>query len=149
MSTLPAVVVAITAFGAACLGGLYFAFGTAIMPALARRPGAEAAAAMREINRAIVNPAFLLVFVGTGLAALATIVIGVLARDWLLVGGATAVAGGYLVTAAVNIPLNNALDRDQPGADAWERFAGPWKRAHTARSLLTVAGAVAVFVAFR
>jgi uncharacterized membrane protein len=147
MSTLPTIVAAIAALGAACLGGLYFAFSTAVMPALGRRPGAEAAAAMQEINRVIVNPAFMLLFVGTGLAGLATIVMGVLGEDWLLVvGAAAALAGGHLITMAANIPLNNALDRARPGVEAWERFAGPWNRAHALRTLLTLAGAVVIFV---
>lgn len=37
-------------------------------------------------------------------------------------------AGGYGVTAAANIPLNNALDRADPDATSWTRFRRPWTR---------------------
>jgi uncharacterized membrane protein len=139
---LIAVVTLLLALGAGCLGGLFFAFSTAVMPALARRPATEAAAAMQEINRRIVNPVFVPVFVGTALLAVATAVLGILdGRVLPVAGAALTLLGAHVITAAVNIPLNNALDRARPGADAWEAFAGPWNRAHRIRTLLTLAGA--------
>lgn len=137
-----------TTIGAGLLAGVFLAFSVAVLPGLRRRPGREAAATMREINRAIVNPLFLLVFLGTAAGALGTAVLGGLAGAWLPVVGAVAtLAGGHVITAAVNIPLNNALDRSEPVDAAWERFAGPWARAHTVRTLLITAGFVLLVLA--
>ncbi|GAA1864471.1 DUF1772 domain-containing protein [Pseudonocardia ailaonensis] len=135
------VVAAVTALGAGSLGGLFLAFSTAVLPGLVRRPAEQAAAAMREINRAIVNPVFLLVFAGTALTSAATVVLGLLdGRPLLAIGAGLTLLGAHVITAARNIPLNDALDRAQ-GAAAWEAFAGPWNRAHRVRTLLTIAGA--------
>ncbi|MCE0761314.1 DUF1772 domain-containing protein [Pseudonocardia kujensis] len=136
-----------TTIGTALLGGLFLAFSVAVMPGLHRRPGPEAAAAMQAINRAIVNPVFGTLFVGTGLLAVATAVLAALAGAWLVVAGALlAVLGAHGITVAVNIPLNTALDRSAADAEAWERFERPWNLAHTVRTLLTVAAAVLLVV---
>ncbi|WP_181780421.1 anthrone oxygenase family protein [Pseudonocardia pini] len=144
---MTAVLTTVTAVAAALLGGLFLAFSTAVMPGLHRRPPAEAAGAMQAINRAIVNPVFGTLFVGTALVALATAVLAALQGSWPVVAGAVVtVVGAHVVTVAVNIPLNTALDGAQADATAWERFEGPWNRAHTVRTLLTVAGAVLLVV---
>ena len=143
MNVVTTAVAVVSALGAGCLGGLFLAFGTAIMPGLARRPAAEAAATMQAVNRAIVNPVFLLVFLGTAVAALVATILGILAgRPLVAIGAGLTLLGAHVVTAARNIPLNNALDRATPGAAAWEGFAGPWRRAHRARTVITLAGAV-------
>jgi uncharacterized membrane protein len=137
----------LTAIGTALLGGLFLAFPVAVMPGLHRRPAAEAASAMQAINRAIVNPVFGVLFTGTGLLAVATAVLAALAGSWLVVAGAVlAVLGAHLITIAVNIPLNTALDRSAADGAAWERFERPWNRAHAVRTLLTVAAAVLLVV---
>lgn len=60
---------AVVALGSGLLGGLYLAFSVAVLPALRRRPAAEAEAVMRAVNGAILNPVFGVLFGGTGLAA--------------------------------------------------------------------------------
>jgi uncharacterized membrane protein len=129
------VLVTVTAIGAGLLAGIYLAFSVAVMPALGRRP--DAAATMREINRAIVNPLFGTLFVLTGLAAAALTVWAALNGSWLVAAAAALVlTGGHLITIGVNIPLNTALDR----GGSWDGFERPWNRAHTARTLLLVVG---------
>lgn len=124
-----------TAIGAGLLAGIYLAFSVAVMPGLARRP--DAADTMREINRAIVNPVFGVLFAGTGLASAALTVWAVITGAWLVAAGAALVlTGGHLITIAVNIPLNTALDR----GGSWDGFARRWNRAHTVRTLLLVVG---------
>ncbi|MCE3552599.1 DUF1772 domain-containing protein [Pseudonocardia sp. RS11V-5] len=144
---ISSILVTLTAIGTALLGGLFLAFSVAVMPGLHRRPAAKAAGAMQAINRAIVNPVFGTLFVGTGMVAVVTAVLAALAGSWLVVAGAAlAVLGAHVVTVAVNIPLNAALDRSAADAEAWERFERPWNRAHTVRTLLTVAAAVLLVV---
>lgn len=129
---------ALAAAGSGLLGGVYLAFSTAVLPALRRRPDAEAAATMREVNRVILNPVFGTLFAGTALACGAALVTGALHGEPLRIAGAVAGLAGFAVTAAVNIPLNTALERGGP----WSAFDRRWTRANhlrTATSALAVA----------
>ena len=56
------------ALGCGLVGGLCFAFSTAVMPAFDDLAPSAAIAAMQSINRSIVNPVFLLALLGTALA---------------------------------------------------------------------------------
>lgn len=141
------VVAFVAAIGAGLVAGLFVAFSMAVMPGLARLPAATAAAAMQQINRAILNPVFGLVFGGTAvLAVVVAATTGVTGTPLRLVGALVLLVGAYVVTAAVNVPLNNALDAadpDGPGlGTAWERYAGPWTRWNHVRALASTAGAV-------
>lgn len=128
---------ALAAAGSGLLGGVYLAFSTAVLPALRRRPDDEAAATMREVNRVILNPVFGTLFGGTALACGAALVGGALDGQPLRIAGAVAGLAGFAVTAAVNIPLNSALDRGGP----WSAFDRRWTRANHVR---TVTSALAV-----
>lgn len=109
--------------------GLFFAFTVAVMPGLRRTDDATFVATMTAINRAILNFPFGLVFVG---ALIAPIVAAILAfvtgasSPWLLIAAAVVYLAGVLaVTGGVNVPLNEALDRDgkrRPFEDRWVRF---------------------------
>ena len=59
------------------------------------------------------------------------------------------VLGGFGLTAAVNIPLNNALDRVRPAdaAQGWERFHRRWALANHTRGLACAAASVVLAVA--
>lgn len=122
--------------GAGLLGGVYLAFSVAALPALRRRPAAEAVAVMRGVNRVIVNPVFGTLFVGTALLAGAVTVAGVLGGQPLRIAGGVAVLAGFAVTAAVNIPLNNALERDGD----WAAFAPRWSVANHLRGAFSALG---------
>ena len=56
------------ALGSALIAGVFFAFSTFVMAALARLPPAQGIAAMQAINVTVLNPWFLGVFVGTAIA---------------------------------------------------------------------------------
>jgi uncharacterized membrane protein len=136
--------------GSGLLGGLYLAFSVAVMPALAARPAEEAAAAMQAVNRAILNPAFGLLFAGTALACLLTagspLVAGGDGSGWRIAGGLVGLLG-FVSTAVVNIPLNTRLDRD--GTAVWARFLAEWVPANHVRALTSVAAAVLLTLALR
>lgn len=80
-------------------------------------------ATMQRINVAIVNPVFLLLFLGSPAVLVAAVVVGP-RGPWLLVG-----AGLHLValavTFAVNIPLNNRLATATDPAPAVPRSSAP------------------------
>ncbi|MEK6467523.1 MULTISPECIES: anthrone oxygenase family protein [Pseudonocardia] len=127
-----------TLTGAGLLGGVYLAFSVAALPALRRRPAAEAVAVMRGVNRVIVNPVFGTLFAGTALLAGAVTVAGALGGQPLRIAGGVAVLAGFAVTAAVNIPLNNALERDGD----WAAFAPRWSVANHLRGAFSALGVV-------
>jgi uncharacterized membrane protein len=141
----------------ALLAGLYLAFSLTIMPALAGLPDRVLVTVMQAVNRVILRPGFLLLFLGAPLTAVAAVVL-------LLVGGAPAPAvvlagvgaalevGSLVMTAVVHLPRNEALDRADPDdADdvvrAREAFELPWTRAHRVRTTITTVGALALLAA--
>lgn len=129
-----------TGVGACLLAGLYLAFSVAVLPALRRGPSGVAVAVMRGVNRAILNPAFLTLFLGTAACAAVVVGTGLLAGQPWRVAGGIAVVAGFVVTAVVNVPLNTALDRDGD----WAAFAPRWGRANHVRAAVSVLGVVAL-----
>jgi uncharacterized membrane protein len=124
-----------TLLGCALMAGLFFAYSVSVMRALAKLPAEQAIRAMQVINLEIVNPVFLIVFVGTiaGCAViLATRVlhIGQPASPFAVAGCLVYLLGSVLVTAAFNIPRNNALallDAASPASTAaWSVFVSDW-----------------------
>jgi uncharacterized membrane protein len=135
--------------GAAATAGLLFIFSNAVLPALAARPAAEAAGAMRAINRTILNPGFLMLFFGTAAAAVvasASSLAGGAPGAWLAGAGAALYLGGAVaVTGLKNVPLNDALrDADLGGpaeAALWARYLIEWRRWNDRRVLCCAASA--------
>src|SRR4051812_1686146 len=91
------------ALGSALIAGVFFAFSTFIMAALARLPPAQAIAAMQAINVTVLNPWFLGVFVGTAIACFALAISSLL--HWgepgataCLVGSLLYLVGSFAVT---------------------------------------------------
>ena len=59
------------AVGCGLVAGVFFAFSSFVMKALARLQPAQGVAAMQAINLAAINPAFMLALFGTALACIA------------------------------------------------------------------------------
>ncbi|AYG82560.1 hypothetical protein DWB77_04740 [Streptomyces hundungensis] len=108
--------------------GSFFVFSCAVMPALARSDDHTYVAVMRNINDVIQNPVFFASFLG------APVLIAVAAwqqRHEPGVRGSTYAALGayalaFVLTSAVNVPLNDALARATDPAAARAHFEGPW-----------------------
>ena len=131
------------ALGTGLMAGLFFAFSIAVMKGLAGRPAAEGMAAMQAINRAILNPVFLLVFMGSAIASVVLLFSG---SAWLVAGGALYLAGGFGLTVLFNVPRNNALARaaaaDPQSAGLWSDYLATWtawNHLRTAASLAALA----------
>ncbi|MGE3967484.1 MAG: hypothetical protein AB7F08_04545, partial [Dongiaceae bacterium] len=58
MDTLLPVLTFLSALGAGLIAGLFFAFSSFVMAALARLPADQGVAAMQSINTAVLNPVF-------------------------------------------------------------------------------------------
>src|SRR5262245_28114720 len=89
-----ALITLLAALGSGIMAGLFFAFSTFVMQALAKRPAPVGIAAMQSINATILNPIFFSVFFGT---ALLSLVLGLLALlGWNEAGSGWRCAGALL-----------------------------------------------------
>jgi uncharacterized membrane protein len=144
-----------SAIGCGLLAGLYFAFSTFVMTALARLGQAQGIAAMNSINVEIVRSLFMPLFLGTTLTSTALAVLAFF--QWgepgamaMLAGGVVYGAGMFIVTMVFNVPLNDALAVMAPSsADAaslWERYLKDWTMWNHVRTVASTA-ACAFFIA--
>jgi uncharacterized membrane protein len=137
-----------SALGCGLLAGVYFAFSIFIMPALGRIEPLHAISAMNSINSTILRSLFMALFFGTTLASGALTIIGLLRRGEpggtaMLAGGLIYIAGMFLCTVFIHVPLNNMLAAVPPaGSDAasvWARYLGEWTMWNHVRTISSTA----------
>lgn len=141
--------------GCGLVAGLLFAFSAFMMRALDRLPAAQGIAAMQSINVAILNPVFLLLFLGTtGLSVVLAVSAPFIEQPgdgWRVGGGLLYLVGVFVVTGAANVPLNNALadaDPDSPeGVRIWERYQSRWTAWNHVRTLAATGATIALAIA--
>jgi uncharacterized membrane protein len=95
------------------MAGLFAAFAYSVMPGLARSSDHTLVEAMQRINEAIINPVFMLPFLGSIPLLGAAIVLawrtpGRPALAWLIAALACYLIA-FMVTSGVNVPLNDQL----------------------------------------
>lgn len=123
----------------AALGGVFLAFSDFIMRALGMVDGGVEA--MQSINREVFRIAFMALFLGMVPVSLMLAVGGWMHGDALVVLAALVyLLGGFAVTAAGNVPLNNALAAldagSAEGARYWSKTYLPrWTGLNTARTV--------------
>ena len=146
------------ALGTGLIAGVFYAFSTFVMKALARQPAAEGMAAMQAINVAVINPMFLGVFLGTAALCAGAVVVSLLRWErpgaaFLLAGAALYLVGTFGVTMAANVPLNNTLaqlTRDNPEAPRrWAGYVSRWTTWNHVRTAAALAAAGSFMIAFR
>jgi uncharacterized membrane protein len=132
------------------MSGLLYGWSVSVIPGTKRVPAGNYVDTMQHINRAIINPAFIVPFMGIPLvlggAAVMQLRAGDHRRGWLLAGAtATYVVGVLGVTIGRNVPLNDALDAfdlRSSTSDAIERrrttYERPWNRWHHLRTVASV-----------
>ncbi|MFF7555751.1 DUF1772 domain-containing protein [Streptomyces olivaceus] len=142
--------------GTGLVAGVFCAFSAFVMQGLAALPPAQGVAAMNSINTAALRPAFMVLFLGTAvLAAVIAVVTFVLwpeeAAVELLLGSALYLVGAFGVTAAANVPRNNALLGLEPGsaeaAGRWPAYVREWTAWNHVRAGASAAAAVAYVLA--
>jgi uncharacterized membrane protein len=125
----------LAALGCGLIAGVFFAFSTFVMQALAQQPAAQGITTMQSINITVINPWFMTAFLGTGAACLLLIVALLLnwkqpAAAYLLAGSLLYLVGTFGVTIAFNVPLNDALAIVKPGSSEgsilWTRYLIDW-----------------------
>jgi uncharacterized membrane protein len=124
--------------------GVFFAYSNSVVPGLGRVGPEGAAAAMRGMNVAIVNPRFLATFAGPVITSAATgfllLGLGETVPSWLfLAAAAVYLLGCLVVTGRLNVPMNNALEN---GTTAWPDFAPRWRRWNTVRTVSSMTALV-------
>lgn len=140
------------------LAGLLYAFSIAVIPGLRQLSAREHLRAMQAINIRIVNPLFMLSFLGPAvLLPLAAFVSQSSAQVLLIAASALHIVGVIGVTGAGNVPLNNRLARIDSGAisDAeaeraraeYHGVGSAWMRLHHLRTLAAIAATVLVIAA--
>ncbi|WP_036507332.1 anthrone oxygenase family protein [Nocardioides sp. URHA0020] len=125
LDTLRGPVLLVATVAAGLQAGTYYTWACGVMPGLARTDDHTFTSSMNHINVAIVNPVFMLTFLGApALAALSVATTTSGARAWAITGLVLAL-GTVVVTAAGNVPLNDALAAGGSRAafeDAWVRW---------------------------
>ncbi len=132
----------LSTLGSGMMAGLFVSFSTFVMKALASLKPAEGMKAMQAINRVIIRPSFLIVFMGTGAILILTCFVTSTQHKafwYLLVATISYVVACLASTIAFNVPLNNRLDSfnpDQPeGLDFWEYYLIRWTQWNHVRSI--------------
>lgn len=138
--------------GGGLMAGLLYGWAVSVNPGLRRVPDGTYITTMQHINRAIINPMFLVPFLAMpailAAASIAQFRIGDTRRAWYLASAAAVYLVGVVgVTVGGNVPLNNALDAfnlaetpRQVTATERLRYESGWVRWHnvrTAASLLS------------
>lgn len=137
------------------VAGLFQAFSYVVMPGLRRTDDATFVRTMRAVNVAILNPWFLLLFIGALLLTAAAGVVAATDGDgtlpWLI-GALVCYVLMLGVTGRVSVPLNKALHaapvetREQQRA-ARATFETSWVRWNHVRSVTSTAACAALVVA--
>jgi uncharacterized membrane protein len=147
-----------SALGSAVIGGLLFAFSTSVMKALGKLPPPQGIAAMQWINITILNPLFLLIFMGTAAGAGIVAVLALSQWDgaasaYRLAGSLLYIVGTFGVTMACNVPRNNALAAAKPGTPeaerVWARYLPEWTFWNHLRTAAAVAAAALLILSLR
>ena len=145
-----------SALGCGLMAGVFFAFSTFVMSALARLPSAQGIAAMQSINITVINPWFMGVFLGTAVACILLAISSLLkwhqpGAVYLLVGSLLYLIGTVLVTIAFNVPLNDALATVNPdgieGANLWTKYLSNWTFWNHVRAIAALIGSIAFTLA--
>jgi uncharacterized membrane protein len=144
------------AIGCGLMAGVFFAFSTFVMPALARLQPNQGITAMQSINITAINPLFMLALFGTAVACLP---LGISASlKWhqpdtiyLLMGSLLYWVGTILVTILANVPLNDTLAITDPysidAAKLWANYLITWTVWNHVRTVAAFAAATAFTIA--
>lgn len=156
--TFSTIVLTVTATSVGLIAGLFFAYSCSVNPGLHALDDKGYLAAMQSINKAILNPIFLVTFTGTAfLLPIAT---------WmnfstplstrfilLLIASLVYIVGVFGVTMFGNVPLNEELAKFnlqvslEQLKQQREIFEMPWNKLHTVRTVASVSALVLTILA--
>jgi uncharacterized membrane protein len=109
------IVLLLTTLLTGLLAGIFFTWTNAVTPGIGHLDDINYLRAFQNMNRSIVNPLFLIVFLGPVLLSFVTVYLYKSNHHyilWLLLLAAIIyLIGVFLITIMGNIPLNNLLDK--------------------------------------
>jgi uncharacterized membrane protein len=144
------------ALGCGLIAGVFFAFSTFVMNALARLQPTQGIAAMQSINITVINPLFFTAFLGTAAACIFLAISSLLkwhqpGAAYLLLGSLLYLVGTLGVTIVFNVPLNDALAMVKPdstdGASLWTSYLTNWTVWNHIRTAAALAAAASLTIA--
>ncbi|WP_209860145.1 anthrone oxygenase family protein [Chitinophaga sp. OAE865] len=153
------IILALATITTALMAGLFYAFAVSVNIAFAKLPDAAYITATQAINVAIVNPAFLVSFLGAPVlliwaAWLHARPVFTRRSRYILAAAVIFVIGTFGVTVLANIPLNDQLAAfSTEGASTAElhhmreAFAIPWNNWHLVRTMAGIVALVLLVVA--
>ncbi len=155
-SQLIVLLLALAAAGSGLIAGVFFAFSTFVMKALAQMPAGQGIGAMQSINKVILSSLFMPVFMGS--AVLCVLLVVAWGLSWAgfnsgaaLTGCALYLVGTFGFTIAFNVPLNNVLAATDAGAPSapktWARYVSRWTFWNHVRTAASFAAAVLLAIA--
>lgn len=92
MNSVTTVTAILALLASGIVGGVFYAFSSFVMKALARMPSEEGIAAMQSINIVVINPSFLSAFMGT--AVISLVLTGLAIKGWGMPSAPWFLAGG-------------------------------------------------------
>ena len=145
-----------SALGCGLMAGLFFIFSNTMMSALAQLQPSQGIAAMQSINRTILNPLFLVAFIGTAATSI-LLAISLLWRwqqpdaVYLLAGSLLNLVGVILVTIGFNVPMNESLDTVNPksveAANMWAKYLTNWTAWNHLRTVAALLATISFILA--
>ncbi|WP_261304353.1 anthrone oxygenase family protein [Paenibacillus andongensis] len=147
-----------SALGSGLIAGIFFAFSTFVMAALARLPAAQGIVAMQSINSTILQTLFSFVFMGTAfvsvvLGGVSFFRLGTPGALYILIGSLLYFVGAFVATIIFNVPLNDALAAVEPGsakgAEVWQHYLSRWVAWNHVRTIASLASLAAFIIALR
>jgi uncharacterized membrane protein len=120
------------AIGSGIVAGVYFAFSSFVMKALAALPSDQGIAAMRSINVTVINPSFMLMFIGTTLLCL--VLCGVALYHWQ-------VRGSWIILASCFAYLIGSF-----GVTVWSNYVKEWTRWNSLRTEMSVVAMIGFLI---
>ena len=138
------------ALGSGLIAGVFLAFSSFVMQALARRPAAEGIAVMQAINVTVINPVFLGIFLGSAVLSvglIAATLFNATPSAAIISGSLLYLIGTFGVTIAGNVPHNTRLarmDAASPVAAAyWLDYVRLWQRWNHLRTVMATLASMA------
>jgi uncharacterized membrane protein len=139
---------ALTLILTGAIAGFFYAYTSSVMRGLDVIPAAHAIVAMQGINATVRNWVFAPAFFGTPLVGILTAaVLGWLhvkrAALLMLLAAVIYIAGAFVPTLLVNVPMNETLATVTVPADPqaanrlWLEYSVPWTRWNTLRTLFS------------
>jgi uncharacterized membrane protein len=155
LSTVRALLLGGATLTTGLVAGVFYAYSVSVDPGLAAQSDASYVATMQEINVRIQNPLFFASFFGAVLFPLAALVVHLprlRSGRFLLISLASLlyIGGGFLLTAFVNVPMNDQLANVDPEAparvlsQAREAYEGPWDFWNGVRTVFSTLSFVAL-----